>query len=67
MRKLTFSVALLGLLLGNCQRRNDDLQTPEPAVDSITALTTRQLDEQILERLRATGKYDWNEAPVHVV
>ena len=67
MNKLTLSVTLLGLLLGSCQRRNDELQTPDPAVDLTTALTVQQLDGQIMERLRATGKYDWNEAPAHVV
>ena len=67
MNKFTLSVALLGLLLGSCQRHNDDLQAPDPTVDLTTALTVQQLDSQIMDRLRATGKYDWNEAPAHVV
>lgn len=67
MHKFTFSAALLALLLGGCQRHDDELRFPEPAVEPTTALTTQELDAQILERLRATGKYDWNEAPAHVV
>ena len=67
MHKITLSVALLALLLGGCQRHNDDLQTPEPTVDPGTALSMQQLDSQIMERLRTTGKYDWNEAPAHVI
>ena len=67
MHKITLSAALLALLLGSCQRHSDDLQFPGPAADPVTTLTTQQLDSQILERLRATGKYDWNEAPAHVV
>ena len=67
MPKLTLSTALLALVLGSCQRQNDDLQTPEPAPEPTAALSTQQLDAQIMERLRATGKYDWNEAPAHVV
>ena len=67
MNKLTLSAALLALLLGGCQRHDDELRFPEPAVEPTTALTTQELDAQILERLRATGKYDWNEAPAHMV
>ena len=67
MNRLTLSTALLALLLGSCQRQNDDLQVPEPAADPTRALSMQQLDSQIMERLRATGHYDWNEAPAHVV
>ncbi|GAA4042264.1 hypothetical protein GCM10022409_30320 [Hymenobacter glaciei] len=67
MDKLTLSAALLALLLGSCQRHHDDLQLPEPSVEPPTALTTQELDSQIMERLRATGRYNWNEAPAHVV
>jgi subtilisin family serine protease len=67
MNKFTLSAALLALLLGSCQRHDDALRFPEPAVEPTTALTTQELDNQIMERLRATGKYDWNEAPAHVV
>lgn len=67
MHKFTLSTALLALLLGSCERHNEELRFPEPAIEPGTALTSQQLDSQIMERLRATGKYDWNEAPAHVV
>ena len=67
MNKFTISTVLLGLLLGSCQRHHDELQTPEPSIEPNAALTIKQLDSQIMARLRTTGKYDWTEASAHVV
>jgi len=65
MRNLTLSAAVVALLLASCQQ-----QAPEqikPAEDPTEALSSQQLDEQILQRLRETNRFDWNEASAHFV
>ncbi|MBD2716878.1 S8/S53 family peptidase [Microvirga sp. STR05] len=67
MRTITLSAALLAVLLASCQQQNDEQLAPQPEADPTTSLTSQQLDEQIMTRLRETGKYDWNQATAHVV
>ena len=65
MRISTISVALLALLLTNCQRQADDQLAPQP--DPGEALSTQQLDAQIMRRLNEVGRFDWNESSAHTV
>jgi len=65
MRIFTLSAALLALLLTSCQQEAEKLQAPQPAADPTEALTSQQLDEQILSRVRETGQFDWNQASAH--
>ncbi|QNH60539.1 S8 family peptidase [Hymenobacter sediminicola] len=67
MRTTTLSAALLAVLLASCQQQTDEQLAPQPELEPTTALTSQQLDEQIMSRLRETGKYDWNQATAHVV
>ena len=67
MRISTCSAALLALLLAGCQRQADEQLTPAPSPDPTLALTTQQLDTQIMERLRGSGQFDWNQASAHTV
>lgn len=67
MRTLTLaSVTGLALALAACQHDAAD-QVPAPQPDPTTALSLRQLDEQILSTLRQTGEFDWNKASAHTV
>ncbi|MGY2133363.1 S8 family peptidase [Hymenobacter sp. HD11105] len=61
------STALLAALLTSCQQQSDDQLTPQPKVDPTVALSTQQLDSQIMKRLRETGRFDWNQASAHFV
>ncbi|MBC6698762.1 S8 family serine peptidase [Hymenobacter puniceus] len=68
MHTSTLSGAVLAaLLLAACQRQPDEQLAPQPEAEPTEALTTQQLDEQILARLRETGKFDWNQASAHTV
>ncbi|WP_261990310.1 S8 family peptidase [Hymenobacter sp. BT188] len=61
------STALLTFFLTNCQQQADDQLTPQPKADPTEALSTQQLDSQIMSRLRETGRFDWNQASEHFV
>ncbi|QNP52585.1 hypothetical protein H9L05_02120 [Hymenobacter qilianensis] len=61
------STALFTLFLTSCQQQADDQLSPQPKADPTEALTTQQLDSQILSRLRETGRFDWNQASEHFV
>ncbi|WP_022823012.1 S8 family peptidase [Hymenobacter norwichensis] len=67
MRTPTLSAALAALLLASCQHQPDEQLAPQPTADPTEALSTQQLDEQIMSRLRETGRFDWNQASAHVV
>ncbi|MBT9392436.1 S8/S53 family peptidase [Hymenobacter sp. NST-14] len=67
MRTLTLApVALLALALAACQADSRE-QAPRPLPDPTTALTTQQLNDQIISGLRQRGQFDWNAASVHTV
>jgi subtilisin family serine protease len=67
MRILTFFAALLVLLLSGCEQQADERLVPQPAADPTEALSSAQLDEQIMRSLRETGQFDWNNASAHFV
>lgn len=66
MRNFTLAAALLALLLTNCQSATDE-QFIQPAADPTEALSTQQLDEQIMNRLRESKQFNWNDASAHFV
>ncbi|GAB3223957.1 hypothetical protein GCM10027346_03580 [Hymenobacter seoulensis] len=61
-----YPAALLVLALGSCQQETAD-PAPSPAAELHVALTTQQLDEQILNTLRQKGTFNWNEASAYTV
>ena len=66
MRTPTFASALLAtVLLAGCQHQPNEQQAPEP--EPTEAFTTQQLDEQIMNRVRETGQFNWNQASAHTV
>ena len=67
MRISTYSAALLALLLAGCQPQADEQLTPLPKADPTAALSIQQLDDQIMERVRSSGPFDWNKASAHTV
>ena len=67
MRTSTLSAALLALLLAGCQSQADEQQIPNPTPDPTAALSSQQLDAQIISTLRETGQFDWNKASTHFV
>ena len=67
MKISTYSAALLALLLAGCQSQVDEQLVPPPAPDPTQALSIEQLDNQIMERVRSSGPFNWNLASAHVV
>ncbi|UOQ70744.1 S8 family peptidase [Hymenobacter cellulosilyticus] len=67
MRTTTLPAALLGLLLAGCQQQADEQVLPQPAENPKEALSSQQLDEQIIKKLNQTGIFDWNQATPHFV
>lgn len=67
MRTSTLPAAVLALLLAGCQQLNDEQQVPQPEPDATEALSSQQLDEQIMSKLRQTGEFNWNKATPHFV
>ncbi|UOG77016.1 S8/S53 family peptidase [Hymenobacter tibetensis] len=67
MRTSTLSGALLLLFLASCQSTNDEQPTPQPVAEPAEALSSQQLDTQIMSTLRETGQFDWNKASAHFI
>ncbi|HEX8427862.1 S8/S53 family peptidase [Hymenobacter sp.] len=67
MHTSTFPAALLALLLASCQSPTDEQLAPQPTPDPTEALSSQQLDAQIINTLRETGQFDWNKATAHFV
>ncbi|WP_375435537.1 S8/S53 family peptidase [uncultured Hymenobacter sp.] len=67
MQTSTLSAALLVLLLTGCQTQADEQLAPQPTPDPTQALSSQQLDAQIMSTLRETGQFNWNQASAHVV
>ncbi|MCC2544970.1 S8/S53 family peptidase [Hymenobacter sp. BT175] len=67
MRISTLGAALAVLALTACQEQADLLAPARPAEATGEALSTSQLDEQILNGLHRDGQFNWNDASAHVV
>ncbi|UOQ51502.1 S8 family peptidase [Hymenobacter cellulosivorans] len=67
MRTITLQAALLGLFLAGCQQPADDQLLPQPAENPKEALSSQQLDEQIIQKLNQDGRFDWNRTTPHFV
>ena len=66
MRIATLSASLLALILAGCQPQADD-QLATPAAAPGEALSSQQLDKQIMDRLHKASQFDWNQASAHFV
>ncbi|UYZ64216.1 S8/S53 family peptidase [Hymenobacter weizhouensis] len=65
MRTTTLATAaLLAAALASCQHDSAEQAAPQPSSEP---MTVQQLDETILDQLRRTGEFNWNQAPEHVV
>jgi len=66
MRTPTLLPAAL-LVLASCQHQAADVAAPRQPETPKEALSTQQLDDQIMAALRKDGRFDWSQASDHVI